>query len=282
MKSVTFVLVWGDILTYSRLTMLWNVNALLLSPGLAHITPGSFHVLYIKRRGGNRKGGKCIWNNKTPRQINSTAFPWQHAAVIWRLVSHGCVSLPHRPPLCLTDGSCDCNHPSYCQRQKKRARKGKSRTPSPSRSLVSSKQATPLWLEPTHGPHALCNGCVCVCVFVLIWSMERTCVGVHLWLPVPAHYTAWSVTGVYTGELWTCLILQLIKSTRDSFPCGRASGPHINMSLFSRQEKQEERNRRRRRRRRWWRRREEDRNRQAERRWKSAQRGQSGIYDNDT
>lgn len=40
--------------------------------------------------------------------------------------------------------------------------------------------------------------------------------------------------------------MQLIKSTRDLFPCGHASGPHINMSLFSRQEKQEEKNRRRR------------------------------------
>lgn len=85
---------------------------------------------------------------------------------------------------------------------------------------------------------------------MVVWTTERTCVGVHLWLSVPAHYTAWSVTGVYTGELWTCLILQLIKSTRDLFPCGHASGPHINMSLFSRQEKQEERNRQRRGRRR--------------------------------
>lgn len=182
---------------------------------------------------------------KTPRQINSAAFPWQRGAVIWRLVSHGCVSLPHRPPLCLTDGSCDCNHPSYCQRQK-RARKGKSDTPSLSHSLVSRKQATPLWAEPTHGPQALCRDCVCVfwmCVPMLVWSTEGTCVGVHLWLSVSVHYAAWSVTGVYTGEPWTCLILQLIKSSRDLFPCGPANGPHINMSLFSRQEKQEGRDR---------------------------------------
>lgn len=48
------------------------------------------------------------------------------------------------------------------------------------------------------------------------------------------------------GEPGTCLILQLIKGTRDSSPpthpqCVRKRGPRINTSLFSRQEKQEER-----------------------------------------
>lgn len=159
---------------------------------------------------GGKDRKKCIWNNKTSTQINSTLFPWQRGAVIWRLVSHGCVSLPHRPPLCLTDGSCDCNHPSYCQRQK-RARKGKSHTPSRSRSLVSSKQATPLWAEPTRGAQAFSAGCMCVhvcmCVPMPVWSTERTCVGVHLRLSVSAHYTAWSVTGVCTGSgghVWSC------------------------------------------------------------------------------
>lgn len=126
-------------------------------------------------------------------------FPWQRVALIWRLVSHGCVSLPHRPPLCLTDGSCDCNHPSYCQKQKKkkrRARKGKSHTPSRSRSLVSSKQGTPMWAEPTHGPQALCI----VCVPGLVWLTARTCVGVHLWLSVPALYCMISHWSVHGGE----------------------------------------------------------------------------------
>jgi len=59
-----------------------------------------------------------------PRQINSALFPWQRGTLIWWLVSHGCVSLPHRPPLCLTDGSCDCNHPSYCQKKKKGQERG--------------------------------------------------------------------------------------------------------------------------------------------------------------
>lgn len=51
---------FGDILTYSRLTMLRNVNALPLRPlslGPTHILRGSFHVPHIKRSQGEKWGG---------------------------------------------------------------------------------------------------------------------------------------------------------------------------------------------------------------------------------
>lgn len=160
--------------------------------------------LHQKAAQRGEEGRKCIWNNKTPRQINSTVFPWQRSAVIWRLVSHGCVSLPHRPPLCLTDGSCDCNHPSYCQRQK-RARKGKSHTPSLSRSLVSSKQATLLWAEAAHGPQALSIGlhrsvCVfiCLCAHACMMYRENMCGCASLAVcacPLYCMISHWSVHG---------------------------------------------------------------------------------------
>lgn len=201
--------------------------------------------MFIKtpRRGEVRGPRKCIWNNKTPRQINSTVFPWQRVALIWRLVSHGCVSLPHRPPLCLTDGSCDCNHPSYCQKQKKKKKKGKkgeiAHTISLSLPCVQQTRhpnvsRADTW---TTGPlHCVCAracminsenmcGCaslvVCACTILHDQSLECT-------------------RGGSGGHVWSCSWSKAPETC--SLVVVRA-GPHINTSLFSRQEKQEERDR---------------------------------------
>lgn len=83
---------------------------------------------------------------------------------------------------------------------------------------------------------------------VLVWLTTRTCVGELLCLSVLAPHCMISRWSAHKGgKRWTCLILQLIKSTRDLFPWGRESGPHINTSLFSRQEKQERKRQQRRR-----------------------------------
>lgn len=79
--------------------------------------------------------------------------------------SHGCVSLPHRPPFCLTDGSCDCNHPSYCQRQKK-GKEGEithAISLSPTPSCPTNKP--PHCVVPTHRPQSLRVVCACASAF---------------------------------------------------------------------------------------------------------------------
>lgn len=91
-----------------------------------------------------------------------------------------------------------------------------------------------------HRPSPL-GACVClhVCAHACMIYRENMCGCASLVVcgcPLYCMISHWSVR----GERWTCLILQLIKSTRELFPRGCANGPHINMSLFSRQEKQEE------------------------------------------
>lgn len=111
--------------------MLRNVNALPLCPlslGPTHILQGSFHVPHIKRtqreKWGVKQRKKMHMKQQNPQTNKQPSVPmaaWCSnltAGFPWLCL------LPHRPPFCLTDGSCDCNHPSYCQRQKKRVRKG--------------------------------------------------------------------------------------------------------------------------------------------------------------
>ncbi len=162
-------------------------------------------------RGGGNREEKCIWNNKTPRQINSTAFPWQHGAVIWRLVSHGCVSLPHRPPLCLTDGSCDCNHPSYCQRQekKKKGKKGEiAHTISLSLPCVQQTSHPTVSRANTWTTGPLHWVCVCVCVCPCLYDLQRehvwVCIFGCLCLPIILHDQSLECTRGSGGHVWSC------------------------------------------------------------------------------
>lgn len=146
--------------------------------------------------GGTKTRRKNAYETTNPLdKKNSTAFPWQHRAVIWRLASHGCVSLPHRPPLCLTDGSCDCNHPSYCQRRNKKKKRGQERGNHTQHLFLAPLCPTnkpPHCEQKLHMDHRPLSSAVHVHD-----PFRGKCVGVHLWFacacPLACRISHWSV-----------------------------------------------------------------------------------------